>query len=219
MPLDPLQEQIARTALGLPEARTLALAGGGAMIAHGFVDRVTKDVDLFTEIDDQEAVRIVVALRSALEAQQLTTRDTERPPLDHRFVTVDPNTGAECIVEVFADGGRLRGLVALDIGPVLHPDDLAADKVLALWDRARPRDYFDVDALLERYGPDRLFELAAAKDSGFTPVAFVDSLRAITRLGPADWAEDGVRSNDVNVCVPGFMLGGNSSCSPTPTGG
>ncbi|MDQ3150525.1 MAG: nucleotidyl transferase AbiEii/AbiGii toxin family protein [Actinomycetota bacterium] len=150
MPLDPLQEQIARTALGLPEARTLALAGGGAMIAHGFVDRVTKDVDLFTEIDDQEAVRIVVALRRALEAQQLTTRDTERPPLDHRFVTVDPNTGAECIVEVFADGGRLRGLVALDIGPVLHPDDLAADKVLALWDRARPRDYFDVDALLER---------------------------------------------------------------------
>jgi len=88
MPLDPLQDQIARTALGLPEARTLALAGGGAMIAHGFVDRATKDVDLFTEIDDQEAVRIVVALRSALEEQQLTTRDTERPPLDHRFVTL-----------------------------------------------------------------------------------------------------------------------------------
>jgi hypothetical protein len=48
MPLDPLQERIARTALQLPEARTLALAGGAAMIAHGFVNRETKDVDLFT---------------------------------------------------------------------------------------------------------------------------------------------------------------------------
>jgi hypothetical protein len=35
MPLDPLQDRITRTALALPEACTLALAGGGAMIAHG----------------------------------------------------------------------------------------------------------------------------------------------------------------------------------------
>ncbi|TCO52865.1 nucleotidyl transferase AbiEii/AbiGii toxin family protein [Actinocrispum wychmicini] len=168
------------------------------MIAHGFVDRATKDVDLFTEIDDQEAIRGVVALRQALEAQRLTTRDTERPPLDHRFVAVDPASGAECTVEIFADGGRLRGLVTLDIGPVLHPDDLAADKVLALWDRARPRDYFDVNALLGHYGPDRLLELAAAKDSGFSAATFVDSLRAIARLGEADWAEDGVPIEDVH---------------------
>lgn len=45
MPLDPLQERIARTALSLPEAHTLALDGGAAMIAHGFVTRVTKDID------------------------------------------------------------------------------------------------------------------------------------------------------------------------------
>jgi hypothetical protein len=63
MPLDPLQELIARTALALPEAETLALAGGAAMIAHGFVGRITRDVDLFTEIDDGEATRIVRALR------------------------------------------------------------------------------------------------------------------------------------------------------------
>ncbi|MGH3917299.1 MAG: hypothetical protein ACRDTC_28395 [Pseudonocardiaceae bacterium] len=69
--------------------------------------------------------------------------------------------------------------------------------MLALWDRARPRDYFDVNVLLERYGPDRLLELAAMRDPGFTSATFVDSLRAITRLDPADWAKDGVPSNDV----------------------
>jgi hypothetical protein len=78
------------------------------------------------------------------------------------------------------------------IGAVLHPDDLAAAKVLALWSRARPRDYFDVAVLLEHYGRGELLELAASKDAGFTPATLVDALRAIDRLTPGDWEEDGV---------------------------
>jgi hypothetical protein len=196
MPLDLLQDRIARTALALPEARTLALAGGAAMIVHGFVARETKDIDLFTEIDDQEATRVAVGLRRALERQGLETRDSERPPFDNQFVTVDPTSGAECTVEVLPDGGRLRPRVLLDIGPVLHPDDLAADKVLALWGRARPRDFFDVAALIDRYGHNRLLELAATKDTGFAIETFLDALRAIARLTPADWAEDGMSQQD-----------------------
>lgn len=196
MPLDPLQERIARTALALPQSHTLALAGGGAMIVHGFVTRPTKDIDLFTEVDDHEARQVVAALRHALEEQHLVTHDTERPPFDHRFIAIDPATGAECTVEVFADGGRLHDRVTLDLGPVLHPDDLAADKTLALWGRARPRDFYDVAALIDRYGHERLLELAEAKDSGFTHETFIDALRAIARLSSADWAEDGISSDD-----------------------
>jgi hypothetical protein len=70
---------ITRTALGLPEARTLALAGGAAMIAHGFVSRLTHDVDLFTEVDDHKAVLVAAALRTALEHVGLMTIDAERP--------------------------------------------------------------------------------------------------------------------------------------------
>jgi hypothetical protein len=66
MPLDALQERITRTALALPQTRAFALAGGSAMIAHGFVSRATKDIDLFTEIDDTEAVQVATALRDAL---------------------------------------------------------------------------------------------------------------------------------------------------------
>jgi len=192
VPLDPLQDLIARTALSLPEAQTLALAGGGAMIAHGFVTRTTHDVDLFTEIDDAEAITVAAALRAALARKGLASRDADRPPLDHRFVVVDPDTALECTVEVFADGGRLRNRVNLDIGSVLHPDDLAADKVLALWGRARPRDFYDVHALMSHYHPDRLLDLAASKDAGLTTGTFLDALNAINRLTPDDWAEDGI---------------------------
>jgi Nucleotidyl transferase AbiEii toxin, Type IV TA system len=197
MPLDPLQDRIARTALNLPEATTLALAGGGAMITHGFVDRPTKDVDLFTEVDDEEAVRVAAALRAALQAMGLHTRDTTRPPHDHRFVTIDPTNGQECTVEVFADGGRLHDRVRLDIGAVLHPEDLAADKLLALWGRARPRDYYDVHALIDHFGTQRLLDLAAAKDAGFTLTTFLDALNAINRLTTEDWTEDGIPESDV----------------------
>lgn len=197
MPLDPLQDLIVRTASALPEAHTIALAGGGAMISHGFVDRATQDVDLFTEIDDAEARDVTAALRSALRKRGLEARDADRPPADHRFVAVDPIDGSECTVEVFADGGRLQPRVMLDVGPVLHPDDLAADKVLALWGRARPRDFYDVHALMQHYTRDGLLRLAATKDAGFTTVTFLDALNAIKRLTDADWAEDGIRPDDV----------------------
>ncbi len=197
MPLDPLQDLIVRIASALPEAHTIALAGGGAMIAHGFVDRATQDVDLFTEIDDAEARHVTAALRAALRDRGLESRDADRPPADHRFVAVDPTDGSECTVEVFADGGRLQPRVMLDVGPVLHPDDLAADKVLALWGRARPRDFYDVHALMRHYPPEALLQLAAAKDAGLTIETFLDALNAIKRLTDADWAEDGISADAV----------------------
>ena len=57
--LDPLHEQIVRIAFALPEAGRVALAGGGAMLAHDLVDRPTQDVDLFTP-DPSEARRALV---------------------------------------------------------------------------------------------------------------------------------------------------------------
>jgi len=45
MPLEPLPARVLQIAAGLPEASTVALTGGGAMLAHGFVDRATKDID------------------------------------------------------------------------------------------------------------------------------------------------------------------------------
>ena len=66
--LDPLHEQIARIAFALPEAGQVALAGGGAMLAHDLVDRPTQDVDLFTP-DPAEVTRLTDALAVALRAE------------------------------------------------------------------------------------------------------------------------------------------------------
>lgn len=80
----------------------------------------------------------------------------------------------------------------LGVGPVLHPDDLAADKTLAMWGRGEPRDFVDVVALLDRYSEDELVRLAAEKDRGFTVETFAVSLRLVRRIIPRRWEAAGV---------------------------
>lgn len=53
------------------------------------------------------------------------------------------------------------------LGPTLGPEHLARRKLLALFDRAAPRDFVDVYVLARRYGRDLLLDRAAAVDLGF----------------------------------------------------
>jgi hypothetical protein len=70
------------------------------------------------------------------------------------------------MIEIAHDA-RIREAVQLSFGRVLHPDEVAADKTLALFGRAAARDLVDVAALLVPYTLEQLCELAAEKDAGF----------------------------------------------------
>jgi len=64
-----------------------------------------------------------------------------------RLILTDPADGAEEKVELSVDW-RAHDPVQLAIGPVLHADDAVANKVCALFGRALPRDFLDVDAAI-----------------------------------------------------------------------
>jgi hypothetical protein len=66
--------------------------------------------------------------------------------------------------------------------PTLGGEELAVDKVLAIFGRAEARDFVDLMAVEPRYGLERLCGLAAEKDRGFTPAIFADMLGAFGRL-------------------------------------
>lgn len=169
------QREIARIALHLPSARGLALAGGGAVVANGMVDRPTGDVDLFTA-DPAEIPRVGRELVAELTARGYAVAvDTDLPQFVRLSVTPPDSRDDPIGVEVGRDH-RMRPAVELAVGRVLHPEEAAANKAVALFSRAAARDLVDVDALAGRYGRERLLELGAEKDLGFNRAVFATGL-------------------------------------------
>jgi hypothetical protein len=147
----------------------MALAGGGAMLAHGLVTRPTADIDLFSP-DKADVQRLRGELVTALIADGLAVHvDLE----SDSFVRlgVEETDGTRLEVEIAWDA-RLFPPVRTQIGPVLSEAELAADKALALFGRAYARDLVDVAALVSRLGAARVLELASAKDDGFSTAVF-----------------------------------------------
>lgn len=183
--LTPLQQRIA-SILGRVAAGGVALSGGAALIGRGLVPRTTRDLDYFATnahdvhsfADDAERV---------LRGDGLgVTREREEPSFVRLLVSDGHDT---CEVDV-AEDARILPVAEGPFGPTLAEDELAADKVLALDDRARGRDFVDVWYLAARHGKARLLELARMKNPTFDPRGFGEVLGAIDRLARSEFEVD-----------------------------
>lgn len=189
MSLDPLHEWVARIVFDLPHAQYVAIAGGNAMLAHELVVRPTQDLDLFTPVAS-EVDPLVAALADELRARDAQVEIDRRGPGFSRL-TVETVDGSQVVIEVAHDA-RLRDPVRLDFGRVLHPDEVAADKTLALFGRAAARDLVDVAALTKRYSLPQLCALATEKDVGFDPSVLADAITAAAAHPNKAFAELGL---------------------------
>lgn len=182
--MDPFHQRLARIALEAAAEYGFCLAGGYAVQAHGFVDRVSKDVDLFTTMaaasDFPAAQNAVVA---ALRADGLEVAIEREGTSFARLAVTDPGAGTVSTVELGVDW-RAYPPVQLAIGPVLHPADAVANKLCALFGRAEVRDYIDVHGVLEdgRFATGELLRMAAEHDPGFDLPIFAEALRAVRRF-------------------------------------
>lgn len=98
------------------------------------------------------------------------------------FARIEVASGPETCRVDFAQDARIRPTELSELGPILSKEELAADKMFTLFSRAEPRDFLDVYRLAERFGKERLLELAAEKDVGFDRGVFAQMLRTIARL-------------------------------------
>ncbi len=181
--MDPFHQRLARVALAAAGQYGFCLAGGYAVQAHGFVNRISKDVDLFTTMaaaaDFPAAQAAVIA---ALRGDGLQVTVEREGPSFARLGVVDP-VGFASTVELGIDW-REYPPVQLAIGPVLHPTDAAANKLCALYGRAEVRDYIDVHGVLAdgRYSAEELLRMATEHDPGFDAAFFAEALRAVRRF-------------------------------------
>jgi len=176
--LSDVQVEIARIVSETAREFGFALAGGGALIHLGIVDRVTRDLDFFSERQDM----VNLAADDVERALRQAGFETGRPVDALGFVRIEASRGDEvCEVDLGHDARRWP-VQQQDVGPTVALEELAADKTLALLGRAAPRDFIDVRALAELFGTDRLCELAADKDLGFSRRHLADALQKIDRL-------------------------------------
>jgi len=98
--------------------------------------------------------------------------DQDLTPVPARLVVESADDRTE--VDLAADA-RLFSAEPARPAPTLSGEELAVDKVLAVFGRAEARDFHDLIAVESRYGLDRLCKLAAETDRGFTPAALACS--------------------------------------------
>ncbi len=181
------------------------MAGGNALIAHGIIDRVTQDVDLFTDEEHGVAAAagtVEAALRSAgFEAE----REDKTAGLADVFEgmgeglaewTITAPSGQQMLLQM-AHFDRASRPVIMDFGPVLDLEDVLGGKVCALASRAAPRDYLDTAAALERYTVGQLIGFAKRLDPGLTDQDFAAAGRRLDRADDGWFASLGLSPQEV----------------------
>jgi hypothetical protein len=71
---------------------------------------------------------------------------------------------------------------ATPAGPTLAPEELAGNKLLALFDRAAARDFADICILARRFGKQVLLARAAQIDAGFDVRVLADMIATLDRF-------------------------------------
>jgi hypothetical protein len=103
-------------------------------------------------------------------------RSRVRQDVGHR-----PRHGETTQVDVGFDPAA-HASITIPMGSVRALDDLAGDKLLALFGRAAPRDFVDVHALREHFTRRTLESLAGAKDLGFNLAVLRDAFGVLDDL-------------------------------------
>lgn len=141
--LTPLQEQLAALVAGLPEAADFALAGGGGLAAHGLLHRGTRDLDFFgpPQLEGDAVAHLAHAVEQACVGQG---RTVQRERDGETFVGLTVAGEQEsCEIDMAMDY-RALDPVETRYGPAMDLRELGANKILAIFDRALPRDFLDL---------------------------------------------------------------------------
>ncbi len=185
--LDAEQHQILGLAAEVLPAFGFELAGGTALAAGYLGHRLSDDLDLFGPPMPPEEWQDAHAALNALWARHHLSVNAEGVQRSFARYWVGKRPVK---VEVAQDSAYhvAPSHATVDGMPIRSLEDLAADKTLALFDRAATRDFVDVFMLLQRYEMSQLIRWAREKDPGFNIHWFIRALTLVERIEREDVA-------------------------------
>lgn len=203
--LEGFQAEIAKVALRAIGLHGFALAGAGALVAHGVISRPTQDLDLFGPTEGGPG-QVSDSLLAALSDAGCQVRVLE-PAEQHggEFLRLQVQRDEQVVDIDVARDWRQHPPVTMQIGPVLHIEDAVASKVAAMVGRGLPRDYLDVAAALRRYDRSDLLRLAFHRDPGLRVLDVADCMKLLDRLPDAPFADYLLTDGDVRQVRHSFQ--------------
>ncbi|MBN2450678.1 MAG: hypothetical protein JXR77_09830 [Lentisphaeria bacterium] len=186
MALTALQRSICRLLAPLRKAQESYVAGGVALNTALQARRRSRDIDLFH--DTIEALAATLAAdRALLASAGYGLRFLrEAPGFTEALVSCADD---ETLIQWSHDSAyRFFPLLEdRELGLVLHPFDLATNKVLAMAGRLEPRDWVDLMCCHQSLQPlGYLVWAACAKDPGFNPTSLLQEVRRASRYSQAE---------------------------------
>ncbi|MBU4215748.1 MAG: nucleotidyl transferase AbiEii/AbiGii toxin family protein [Actinobacteria bacterium] len=180
--LTPFQREVALVFFALTAADGFLLAGGAALVAQDLSDRPTQDLDLFTaRIGGVPKARDAFAAAARARGWKVT-RIKDSPT----FCRLEVHGDVTVLVDLAIDSPPIGPPIVTLLGPSYNPEELAGRKLLALFDRAAPRDFVDVLHLTARYDKDTLVEWARRIDSGMDDSVLADMMGMLSRFRDVD---------------------------------
>jgi hypothetical protein len=191
-----VQRRVTSAALRALSGHPFALAGSGAIREHGFIQRMSRDVDLFSN-DAASFSAAVDALVAALSGEGYLVEEVRRYESFAQLRLTTPE-GMAVDVDLAVDW-RSAEPVSLQVGPVLAVEDAVGSKVGAIYNRLEARDFIDVDAIRAsgRFTDEELLMMAADRDDGFDRSVYATQLRQVTRVRDGRFADYGTAGTDL----------------------
>jgi predicted nucleotidyltransferase component of viral defense system len=182
IPLTDFQLEVARLFFSLPASDGFVLAGGAALLANRLTSRPTQDLDFFT---DRQADVLTARdeLVAAVRERGWAVHMLQEGESFHRLQVTGPEA---LLVDIALDARPGHPPTMSVAGPTYAPRELAARKVIALFDRFAARDFVDVFALARRYGKAELLSWAGELNPGFHHRYFAEALDALPRYTDLD---------------------------------
>jgi len=180
--LSPLQRAFLHAFFAIPVGQRFFLTGGSALAAFHLYHRLSDDLDLFT-LDD-EALEATINPMEAIAADLACTLKRTRVSQYFQQVFLShPQFEASLKIDMVRDFGPQYGERFIREGIIVDSlDNIAANKIVAIFGRADIKDFVDLYFILqEGYEFDQLFEMAREKDLGLTKFYFVGMLRQINK--------------------------------------
>lgn len=176
VPLTPFQEAVARL-LSVNRSVDSYLAGGAAIHLEPQTTRYSNDLDYFHDTTARVAGAFTDDCRLLEDSGHVVHVDLQLPGFIRATVTLE--TMSTKVEWAHDSAWRFMPTMRHDVvGFVLHPIDLATNKLLAVAGRDEPRDFLDLlDLHAGVLSIGALCWAASGKDPGYTPFALLEILR------------------------------------------